>query len=58
MYNREDESTTSYRNRESTWVGLYTSPIGAFLSERTIGEQTRKVPMLAKVGKVEKGTML
>ena len=34
-------------------MGLYTSPIGAFLSERTIGEQTRKVPMLAISGKME-----
>ena len=35
-------------------MGLYTSPIGAFLSERTIGERTRKVPILAISGKVEK----
>ena len=35
-------------------MGLYTSPIGAFLSERTIGEQTRKVPILAIDGRVER----
>ena len=34
-------------------MGSYSSLIGAFLSERTIGRQTRKVPMLAINGKVE-----
>ena len=34
-------------------MSLYTSPIGAFLSERTIGGRTRKVPMLAISGRVE-----
>ena len=41
---------TSYGIRE-TWAGLYTSPIGAFLSERIIGKQTRKVSMLAISGR-------
>ena len=35
-------------------MGLYTSSPGIFLSERTIGEQTRKVPWLAKNGRVGK----
>ena len=30
-------------------MGLYTSPMGAFLSERTIERQTRKVPKLLLV---------
>ena len=34
-------------------MGLYTSPISAFLSERTIGSRTRKVLMLAISGRVE-----
>ena len=31
------------KDRGNTWVGLYTSPQGTFLSERTIGEWIRKV---------------
>ena len=30
-------------------MGLYTSPMGAFLSERTMRSQTRKVPILLYV---------
>ena len=30
-------------------MGLYTSPMGAFLSERTIVRRTRKVSMLLRV---------
>ena len=33
--------------------GLYTSPIGASLSEITIERQSRKVPIFAISGKVE-----
>ena len=34
------------KGQRDTWAGLYTSPLGAFLSERTIMRQTRKVPKL------------
>ena len=34
-------------------MGLYTSPMGAFLSERTIWRQTRKVPRLQYVEGLE-----
>ena len=35
-------------------MGLSTSPKGAFLSERTIGERTGKVPQLVINGRVGK----
>ena len=34
------------KGQRNTWTGLYTSPMGAFLSERMIERQTRKVPRL------------
>ena len=34
-------------------MGLYTSPMGAFLSERTMMRQTRKVPRLLYVEDLE-----
>ena len=32
------------KERRNTWVGLYTSPMGAFLSERTIGAELGRYP--------------
>ena len=43
------------KGKRDTWVGLYTSPMGAFLSERTIVRWTRKVPRLLYVEGLEKG---
>ena len=41
------------KGQRDTWAGLYTSPMSAFLNERTIVKQTRKVPWLLRVKVLE-----
>ena len=41
------------KGQRNTSAGLYTSPMGAFLSERTIVRRTRKVPMLLRMEVLE-----